>query len=73
MVVDVKIAVGLNGHVDQAVPRQLLEHMVQKADPGRHGVSALAIQIHRGADPRFGRIALDASASRWRDRSHAPF
>ena len=33
--VDVQVALGLQRDVDQAVPGELLEHVVEKADPGR--------------------------------------
>jgi hypothetical protein len=35
MVIDVKVAFGLYIHIDQTVPRELIQHVVEEAYAGR--------------------------------------
>src|SRR5271154_5255864 len=45
MVVDVAIALGPDGEVDEGMTRQLVEHMIEKTDPGRDVGDARPIEI----------------------------
>ena len=56
--VDVQIAARFDLEVDQPVPRHLIEHMVEKGDPGMEIRLTGAIEIQRHADLGFLRIAL---------------
>ena len=87
MVVDMQVAVGLGGHVNKRMARQLIQHMVEKADTGGNGRSARPVEIDSHLDGRLvglagnGRAAGDAlvchrgSMLRWvgRAETHVPF
>ena len=45
VVVDVQIALGAHGDVDQRVARQLVQHVVEEADPGLHVIKAGAVKV----------------------------
>jgi hypothetical protein len=57
--IDVQIALGVQRDVDKAVPRDLLDHVIEKADPSRDLGRADAIEIDPTLDPRFLGVALD--------------
>ena len=59
-----QVALGAQRDVDQAVARQLLEHVVEKADAGRDVVAAGAVEIDGTADLGLPRHALDAGLAR---------
>src|SRR5690606_29791729 len=50
MEIDMQVPLAGYIHVDERVPRQLVEHLIEKADAGRHIVHAGAIEIHRYLD-----------------------
>ena len=50
MIVDVHIALGAQRDVDQAVARELLEHVVEETDAGFDVVDAGAIEVDGGGD-----------------------
>src|SRR6266478_3692608 len=58
--VDVEIAFGAQGDVDQAVARELLEHVIEKTDPGRDIIGTRAVEIDGALDSRFLGLAFDA-------------
>src|SRR3546814_8711136 len=60
MEVDVQVALGLDFEVDHAVPGELLQHVVEKADSGRGTAHAGAVQIDPDPDLRLPGGALDA-------------
>ena len=45
--------------VDQAVPGELLEHVIEKADAGRDLRGAAAVEIDPAGDPGFLGVAFD--------------
>jgi hypothetical protein len=51
--VDVQVAFGFHFEVDQAVPRNLLEHVIEKGDAGGEAALAAAIEIQSNGDPGF--------------------
>ena len=53
VVVDVQVALGLDRHVDQGMARQLVEHVVEKADAGRDRGLAGAVEIDGRPRCRF--------------------
>src|SRR6266478_3560900 len=57
--IDVQIALGVQRDVDEAVLGQLLEHVVEKTDPGRDLRGTAAVEIDPALDPRLFRVALD--------------
>ena len=59
MLVDVEIALHVHADVDQRMARQLFDHMVEKADSGRHAVGAGAVEIDADANTRLARVAGD--------------
>ena len=59
MGVDVQIALGLDVQIDQAVARDLVEHVVEKRHAGGKPGYALAIEIETDRDPGFEGIASD--------------
>src|ERR1700722_10073175 len=50
VLVDMQIALGLDGQVDPGMPRQKIEHMVEKAYPSRDRRRAGAVEIDRDLD-----------------------
>ena len=62
--VDMQIALRLHLEIDQAVARELLQHMVEKADAGRDLGTARAVEIDRDADLGFLGLALTLRAAR---------
>ena len=59
MGIDVQIALCLDLQVDEAVARQLFQHMIQKADAGIDGILAAAVEIEGDADLGFLGAAFD--------------
>ncbi len=59
VLIDMQIALGLEGNVDQGVAGELLDHMVEEADAGRDLVGAGAVEIDGGGDRGFLGPALD--------------
>jgi hypothetical protein len=59
MLVDMQVADGLDGHVDQRVTRQLLDHMVEETDPGGDGVKTGAVEVDGHVDLRFRSVAVN--------------
>src|SRR5271154_7639980 len=53
MVVDVAVALGPDGEVDEGMTRQLVEHMIEKADAGRDVGDARPIEIEADLDARL--------------------
>ena len=50
VVVDMPIALGADGHVDEGMARELIEHVVEKADAGRNVRLARTVEIDRDLD-----------------------
>src|SRR5258708_4162871 len=63
MLVHVEIAVRFYLKIERPVPRDELEHVVQKPDAGVHGVSALALDTQRDGDAGLFRPSLDYGAA----------
>ena len=61
--VDVQIALGVDIEVDEAVARDLVEHVFQKWNPGLEAGHAGAVQIHADRDLGFFGISRDAGAA----------
>ena len=59
MKIDVQITFRMQGDVDQAVPGELFEHVVEKTDAGRDLRGTAAVEVHFAGDPGFLRVALD--------------
>src|SRR5712671_6207960 len=59
MEVDVQIAIGVQRQVDQAVSRELLEHVIEKTDAGRDLCGTGAVEIDPAGDSGFFGIAFD--------------
>ena len=53
MGIDMKIARRRDLEIDQRVPRDLLEHVIEKADPGLDPGRTRPVEIERDADRRF--------------------
>ena len=60
VVVDMQVALGLDGQVDARMARQQIEHVVEEADAGRNRRCAGAVEIDRDLDVGFLGGALDA-------------
>src|ERR1700727_79014 len=61
MIVDVAVALGPNGDVDERMTRQLIEHMIEKADAGRDVGDARSIEVEADFDARFLGLACDCA------------
>ena len=57
--VDVQVALGANDEVDHAVPRELVQHVVQERDASGELGATVAVEVHLDRDLRFGGVALD--------------
>ena len=56
VLVDMQVAVDLHRHVDQRMARELFDHVIEKADPGRNVVGAGPVEIDLDEDPGFGGV-----------------
>ena len=59
VLVDMEVALGAHGHVDQRMAGKLLQHVVEEADPGRDVVAPGPVEIDADADLRLGGVAGD--------------
>ena len=59
MIVDMKVALGRDLHIDQRMAGQLIEHMVEKADTGRDDIAASSVQRDGDLDACFFGFARD--------------
>src|SRR5207244_5109903 len=59
VLIDVEIAPGLQRQVEAAVPREELQHVIEKADPGPDVVAPLSIDREAPFDVRLGRPAVE--------------
>ena len=64
-IVDVQVTTGLDRHVDQRMPREQVEHMVEEADAARNLGLAGAVEHELHRDVGFVGTALDLA------RTHA--
>ena len=64
VVVDVQVAVGADGDVDQRMARQLVQHVIEEADPGLHVVPAGAVEIDGNRNAGFTGLAEDFRGAR---------
>ncbi len=70
VVVDVDVALGLQIQVEQPVPREELEHVVEERYARFDGVFALAVEVYFEGDARFFCVARDF---RFAFHIHFPF
>lgn len=63
MRINVQIALGLQFDIDETVPRDLCEHMVQKSDPRRDRVRAGAVQVNACCDVGLARTTRELCRS----------
>src|SRR5262249_4007040 len=63
MLVHVQVAGGLDRQVEHAVPREQLQHVVQKSDAGADGVDPFPVDVEFQCDLRFGGPAVDYGAA----------
>src|SRR3546814_6358697 len=69
MLVDMEIAHRLHVEIDQRMSRELFEHMIEKADAGRDGVTAGAVEVDGHVDRGFARLAGDGRGAHGRVHS----
>ena len=62
MLIDVEIAGGLDVEVEGAVPREQLQHVIEKPDAGRDGIAAASLDRQLQLDLRLVRLAIDHCA-----------
>ena len=55
----VQVAVGVHHHIHHAVPRQLIEHVIEERNAGVEVGDARAIKVDRNLDLRFLGVALN--------------
>jgi hypothetical protein len=63
MGVDFQISVRVDFNIDQAVPGNLIQHMIQKRYAGYKPGFAGSVQIQADLDLRFERVALDSGGA----------
>src|SRR5271166_4521263 len=61
MIVDVAVALGPNGDVDKRVTRELIEHVIEKADACRDVGDARPVEIEANLDARLLGLAGDGA------------
>ena len=66
VIVDVTVAGGAHGHVDQRVAGQLIQHVVEKAHAGAVVVGARPVEIDLDGDVGLGGLAMDAGTAHGR-------
>ena len=59
-----QIALAFDSEIEQAVLRQVREHVVEEADAGRNLGTARAVQVDREVDLGFGGFALERGSVR---------
>src|SRR5262245_28705389 len=59
MGVDMQIALGLNGEIDEAVLGKKRQHVVEKADAGLDRALARAVEVEGEGDVGFTRLPMD--------------
>ncbi len=59
VVVDMKVAGGAHGHVDQRMTRQLVQHVVEEPNAGLVVIDPGPVKIDLDRDIGFGRLAAD--------------
>jgi hypothetical protein len=64
MKIDMQITFGAKRQVDEAVARELLQHVIEEADAGRDVARTGAVEIDGTADLGLTRDALDAGLTR---------
>jgi hypothetical protein len=64
MLIDMQIAIGLDGQIDQCMPREQLEHVIEKAYAGGDVRLAGAIEIQFEPDISLFGLALDRGGTR---------
>ena len=73
VLVDMEVALGLDGEVDEAVAGDLLEHVVEEADAGRDLGTAGAVEVDADRDVGLLGLALHVRATHRRSFGRAPF
>ena len=61
VMIDVQVALGPDRHIDARMPREEIEHMVEKSDSGRDRCAAGPIEIDFNLDISFLGLALNDS------------
>jgi hypothetical protein len=61
MIVDVAVPLGPNCDVDKGMTRQLIEHMIEKADAGCNIGKARPIKVEGDLDARFLGLTYDCA------------
>jgi hypothetical protein len=64
VIIDVQIALGVHGEIEEAMPADVVEHVIKETDARGHIHFTRAIQIDRQLDLRFLGIAADDRAAR---------
>ena len=64
MRINFEITFGINREIDEAMARDLIEHVLQKCEPRLHLSIAATIKVNRDLDLRLQRLSL------YRSRSH---
>ena len=72
VIVDMQVALGADGHVDQRMARQLVQHVIEKPDPGLIVIDPGAVEVHAHLDFGFRRLAGDFRLPHCLDLSRIP-
>ena len=64
VLIDVEVAGGVQREVEAAVPREQLQHVIEKTDAGADVVASLAVEDQPAANLRFGRPPIERRRSR---------
>jgi hypothetical protein len=62
MLVDVEITRGVDVEIEAAVPRDELEHVIEKSDSGRDSITPTPVELETERDRRFLGLPIDYAA-----------
>ena len=63
VIVDMQIARRPHGHVDQRMPRQLVQHVIEEPDAGLVVIDTRPVEVDLDRDIGFRRLAADAGTA----------
>ncbi len=73
VVVNMSVALGADGEINQGMARELVEHMVEEPDPGRNVGNARPVEIEADLDARLLGFACDRTLAHGESRARETF
>ena len=70
VLINVEVANRLHSEINERMARQLFEHMIEKADPGRDVIDPRPVEVERDIDRGFAGFARDGASAHGRRYSN---